>query len=169
VQQETRALHSIVPWCAFVDPTGSLYAPGVHASGVDLKKLLVVRPDAESITRVTLRLVESKVFPLVVVDLMGLPSDPFDTALGSWVRVVRRLSLALESSQHTVVLLTDKNAKRPLPLPVSERLVLSRPAVSGLDVTVSKSLQGELGQARIRWTRPRGQYRASESQQSGAS
>ena len=31
VQEEARRAHGVVPWCAFVDPTGSLYAPGVHA------------------------------------------------------------------------------------------------------------------------------------------
>jgi recombination protein RecA len=31
-------------WCAFLDPSGTLYAPGVAAAGVDLERLLVVRP-----------------------------------------------------------------------------------------------------------------------------
>jgi recombination protein RecA len=112
IQENARSVFGVVPWCAFIDPTGSLYAPGVHASGVDLQRLLVVRPDEDSIIRVTLRLVESKVFPLVIVDLKGLPGERFEPSLNAWVRVVRRLSQALEGTSHSVLLLTDKNAKR---------------------------------------------------------
>lgn len=153
VQQEARSAFGEVPWCAFIDPTGSLYAPGVHASGVELSRLLVVRPDEESIVRVTLRLVESKIFPLVVVDLKGLPGEHFEPSLNSWVRVVRRISLALEGTCHSVLLLTDKNARRSLPLPVTERLYLSRRSATELQVTVSKSLTGHPGQARVRFAR----------------
>lgn len=153
VQQDARSAFGVVPWCAFVDPTGSLYAPGVYASGVDLGRLLVVRPDEESLVRVTLRLIESKVFPLVVVDLKGLPGEHFEPSLNPWVRVVRRISRALEGTCHSVLLLTDKNAKRSLPLPVTERLLLSRLRATELRVTVSKSLSGHPGQAKIRWAR----------------
>lgn len=153
IQQSARSAFGVVPWCAFVDPTGSLYAPGVHASGVDLKRLLVVRPDEESLVRVTLRLIESKVFPLVVVDLKGLPGERFEPSLNSWVRVVRRISRALAGTAHSVLLLTDKNAKRILPLPVTERLLLSRRSIADLQVTVSKSFLGHPGQAQVRFAR----------------
>lgn len=153
IQQDARSAFGVVPWCAFIDPTSSLYAPGVHASGVDLQRLLVVRPDEENIVRATLRLIESKVFPLVVVDLKGLPGESFEPSLNSWVRVVRRISRALEGTSHSVLLLTDKNARRTLPLPVTERLLLSRRSVTGLQVTVSKSLSGYPGQAQVRWAR----------------
>lgn len=153
VQESARSAFGVVPWCAFVDPTGSLYAPGVHAAGVDLERLLIVRADEESITRVTLRLVESKVFPLVVVDLMGFPGDDVELSLGSWVRVVRRMSRAMEGSAHSVLLLTDKNAKRTLPLPVTERLILSRRSPTDLKLTVSKSILGTPGETNIRWAR----------------
>jgi recombination protein RecA len=153
IQENARSVFGVVPWCAFIDPTGSLYAPGVHASGVDLQRLLVVRPDEDSIIRVTLRLVESKVFPLVIVDLKGLPGERFEPSLNAWVRVVRRLSQALEGTSHSVLLLTDKNAKRTLPLPVTERLLLSRRSVTDLQVTVSKAVSGHPGQAQIRFAR----------------
>src|SRR5690606_28661990 len=35
-------------WCAFIDPSHSLFAPGVRAAGVDLEHLLVVRPPAQA-------------------------------------------------------------------------------------------------------------------------
>jgi len=153
IQQEARAAHQSVPWCAFIDPTESLYAPGVHAAGVDLSKLLIVRPTEENISRVTLRLTESRIFPLVVVDLMGLPGRPLDLSLGPWVKVVRRLILALERRPAAVVLLTNKNARRPLPLPVTERFILSRTSLPELTVTVSKCSWASPGQGRLRWTR----------------
>src|ERR1700704_1436560 len=31
-------------WCAWIDPEGTLHAPGVVAAGVDLARMLVVRP-----------------------------------------------------------------------------------------------------------------------------
>lgn len=154
VQEETKKLSGSSAWCAFVDPTGSLYAPGVQAAGVDLSRLLVVRPDKESLSRVALRLAESRVFPLVVVDLMGMPGAEVEPQLGAWVRVVRRLSLAVNSSARGVVLLTDKNAPRPLPLPVSQRIMLSRTSVRQLDIHVSKDQRGgPLRKASMRWER----------------
>src|SRR5262245_55513117 len=42
-----RAAHARKPdaWCAWVDPERTLFAPGVARAGVDLKRLLVVRPE----------------------------------------------------------------------------------------------------------------------------
>jgi hypothetical protein len=118
-----------------------------------LNRLLIVRPKEEDIARVALRLTESKMFPLVVVDLMGLPNSPLDLSLGPWIKVVRRLTLALERSPHAVVLLTNQNARRPLPLPVTERFVLSRTSLAEITVTVSKCSWASPGQGRIRWAR----------------
>src|ERR1700676_3039038 len=41
-----RAAHARSPraWCAWVDPESTLYAPGLVGAGVDLDRLLVVRP-----------------------------------------------------------------------------------------------------------------------------
>jgi recombination protein RecA len=113
-------------WCAFVDPSASLYAPGVQGLGVRLERLLVVRPPLESLTAVTLRLVRSKVCVLVVVDTAGVPGQPLHVDLGAWVRVVRQMNVALEGSQCSVLLLTDANARRPMTLPVARRIELSR-------------------------------------------
>ncbi len=141
-QQRARHDTGQTAFCAFVDSSASLYAPGVHASGVELQRLLVVRPEPESLSRVTLRLVESKFFPLVVVDLMILPGSDKEIALATWVRVVRRLSLALENTQNTVVLLTEKHARRPLCLPVAQRIELSRTSHQEMRLGVPKSTQG---------------------------
>lgn len=132
-------------WCAFVDPSGSLYAPGVHALGLDLSRLLVVRPDEESLSRVALRLVESQVFPLVVIDTMGVPGSTVDVSLSQWVRVVRRLSLAVSNTESTVVLLTSRSARRPLHLPVATRFEIRRSSRTELLVAVPKSPAGWRG------------------------
>ncbi|MDF3066934.1 MAG: recA [Polyangiaceae bacterium] len=53
-QAEARARGAHTPWCAFVDPSGTLYGPGVAAAGVELERLLVVRPSLTALSRVAL-------------------------------------------------------------------------------------------------------------------
>jgi recombination protein RecA len=156
VQGEARTLLAAdqVPWCAFVDASGSLYAPGVLASGVDLSRLLVVRPEPQAIGRVALKLAESGVFSLVVVDTVGTLGKPLPAALGNFARVVRRLSMALDGTSQSVLLLTDETAPRALPLPVAQRLVVARPALDKLAVRVAKDRRGRITPPRtLRWTR----------------
>jgi len=144
--QETGVLFSREPaWCAFVDPSASLYAPGVARAGVDLSHLLVVRPLPEDIVRVTLRLVESQSLPLVVVDLVGTPTSPLEVPLGPWGRVVQRLGRALEGTTGRVLLLTAREAPRPVPLRVGLRIELERPAPDQLAYRVSRSPEGASG------------------------
>src|SRR5690606_25143389 len=52
------ALDAQRPWCAFIDPTASLFAPGVARLGVELDRLLVVRPEVDAIERVAVRIAE---------------------------------------------------------------------------------------------------------------
>jgi recombination protein RecA len=154
VQREATERGSSVPWCAFVDPSATLYAPGVAAAGVELERLLVVRPLPEAIGRVALRLTESPAFSLVVIDTLGIPGAPLDVALGTWPRVVRRLAMSVEGSQRTVLLLTDAAQPRPLPLPVAQRLELSRPAPYQLLLRVAKDRRGRVTSPRpIAWAR----------------
>ena len=79
-------------WCAFVDPSSTLYAPGVRALGVDLERLLVVRPPLEALGRTAMKLAESPVFSLVVVDTLG--------TLG---RSARRIARRLGSHRPAIV------------------------------------------------------------------
>jgi recombination protein RecA len=94
-QSEGLAQLGQVPWCAFVDPSASLYAPGVAECGVQLERLLVVEPPLQAFSRVALRLVESHAFALVVIDTFGVNGKRTDLALGKWPRVIRRLSMAI--------------------------------------------------------------------------
>jgi recombination protein RecA len=135
-------------WCAYVDPAASLYAPGVHSLGVALERLLVVRPPLEALASVTLRLVRSKTCVLVVVDTAGVPGKPLNVDLGAWVRVVRQMSIALEGTQCSVLLITDAEARRPLALPVARRIELSRPSVEQLELRIVKDRFREPEQAR---------------------
>ena len=155
--QEQRAASfggSRKPWCAFVDPSGTLYAPGVAASGVALDRLLVVRPDVEAIGRVALKLAESAVFDLVVVDLLGTLGRPLELSLARFGRVVRRLAMAVDGTDKSVLLLTDALTPRALPLPVAQRIELTRPTAGRLLVRVAKDRRGRITMQRpIAWTR----------------
>lgn len=154
-QKSSHQLGSQDSWCAFLDPSASLYAPGVAASGVNLKRLLVVRPDEESLSRVALRLVEARVFPLVVIDTQGPPGRSLELRLSTWARVVRRLSLALSGTQSTALLLTEKNAPRPLPLPCSQRLEVTRNRNNELTLSVPKNTHGSfLPPTKLPWPPP---------------
>lgn len=142
----------VEPWCAFVDPSGTLYAPGVAASGVALERLLVVRPPLEALGRVAIKLAESGVFELVVVDTLGALGASVDFSLARFGRVVRRLSMAVDGTDKTVLLLTDGRIPRSLPLPVAQRIELARPARERLVVRVAKDRRGRISGPRpIAW------------------
>ncbi len=139
-------------WCAFVDPSATLHAPGVRQQGIDLDRLLVLRPALEDIARVTLRLGLSHRISLLVVDLVGSPTAPLDLDLEPWVRVVRRLGSALAQSPGRVLLLTAKESPRPLPLPVGLRIEVARTGPRELSYQVTKNLAGSLcARRRLSW------------------
>ncbi|HEX2870936.1 MAG TPA: recombinase A [Polyangiaceae bacterium] len=153
-QAEARARGGHTPWCAFIDPSGTLYGPGVAAAGVELSRLLVVRPPLSALSRVALRLAESEAFAVVVIDLAGVVGERVSIPLGTWPRVVRRLALAIEGTGHSVLLLTREADRRPLPLPVAQRLEVSRPSADKLMVRVAKDQRGRVSSPRpVAWTR----------------
>jgi hypothetical protein len=152
-QSEALARGASKPWCAFVDPSGTLYSPGVLGAGVDLSRLLVVRPPLEALSRVALRLAESEAFAIIVVDLAGVAGGRVAVPLGAWPRVVRRLAMSLEGTGHSVVLLTRAADRRPLPLPVAQRLELARPCAEKLTLRLAKDQRGRVGSPRtVAWT-----------------
>lgn len=154
-QAEGRERGGDTPWCAFVDPSSSLFGPGVAETGVQLDRLLVVRPSLEALARVSLRVALSRAFAVVIVDTMGVPGSQVDLSLGTWPRVVRRLALAVESTQASVIVITDSRALRPLPLPVAQRIELSRPGEHELGVRVVKDKHGRITSVRkIPWVQP---------------
>ena len=142
-------------WCAWLEPASedsadktSLFAPAVVRAGVDLERLLVIRPSIEALARVAARTAQSRVFSVIVVDLAGVPGRRPEVRLDRWVNPVRRLAMAVEGLETTVILLTDALTPRALPLPVALRLEVERPAVDRLRLTVAKDRRGRVAPAR---------------------
>ncbi len=143
-------------WCAWIEagdskagpPPTSLFAPAVARAGVDLGRLLVIRPPADALARVAVRTAASRVFSVIVVDLAGVPGRRQDQRLDRWVNPVRRLAMAVEGQDATVLLLTDALAPRSLPLPVAQRLEIERPAMDRLLLTVAKDRRGRVAPPR---------------------
>lgn len=144
-QQEAVQRGGKPVWCAFVDPSSTLYAPGVAHMGVAMQRLLVVRPALEALSRVVVRIAESQAFAVVVIDTVGVPGCSQAINLGTWPRIVRRLSMAVDGTPAIVLLVTDRDARRPLPLPVAQRIELSRAEKQKLVVWVVEDRRGRIG------------------------
>jgi len=139
-------------FCAFVDPSSSLYAPGVAGAGLVLERLLVVRPPVERLGAVTLRLLRGDCFALVVVDTVGPVGRHLHVDLALWTRRVRQIALEIEGSRTAVLLLTDQDAPRRLPLPVARRIELRRPEPDRLQMRVQRDRFGHItGWRSIPW------------------
>lgn len=123
--------------CAWLDPQGTLYAPALVQAGVDLNRLLVVRPSEEDARRIAAKLVGSEAFDVVIVDMRKLAPRSKDDV---WVR---KLSLS-----HTrTLLLTDAHVSKRAPWPTALALEVSRNP-SGIHVRVVKERHGLIGQER---------------------
>jgi hypothetical protein len=147
-------------WCAWVDPEGSLYAPGVFKSGVDLSRLFVVRPPRKHLAQVAVKLAQAAAFEVIVVDYAGTfgaqEASRVGRRKGGGLRpevLVRKLALLAEKGGSTILLLTDSSEPRPLPLPVALRLELGR-APHALHVKVAKERFCRLGSATVVWPPP---------------
>jgi recombination protein RecA len=124
--------------CAWIDPTRTLYGPGVRAQGIDLSRLFFVAPEVALLSRVAVRVAESRAFAVVVVDAGKLPS------LDRLPTVVRRLALAVEGTSCSVLLLTDLDARRSMPLPTAARIELSRTERDAITLRVAKDRHGRI-------------------------
>ena len=138
--------------CAFIDPWGTLHGPALLSHQVDPTRLIVVRPPLEALARVVVRMAESHAFAVIVVDTAGVPGaaqkGQWSTiSLDRWGTVVRRLALAVERADTTILLLTDSAQRRALPLPVSLRLEVESPAPKRWLVKVAKDRFGRVAPA----------------------
>jgi len=131
-------------WCAWIDVSSALFAPGVVRAGVELERLLVLRPRPEMVTRLAVRLAASQLFSVLVVERVGVPGTGLELPRARWELTTRRLALALEGSECTVVLLSSLARARAEQLPVALRLELTRPEHEQLQVRVSKERHGRL-------------------------
>jgi hypothetical protein len=148
-------------WCVWIDPEGTLYAPGVASSGVDLERMLVVRAPREKLGRVAVKVVGSGAFEVIVVDFDAISqtvqgnerplASPKTIKRKSWSPdlLIRKLALAAESNGATVLLLTDSLRPRTVPWPVALRLELERPSRRQLAVYVAKDKRGRVGLAKV--------------------
>jgi hypothetical protein len=143
-------------WCAWIDPEGTLHAPGVVAAGVDLSRMLVVRPPRAQLARVAVKIMGAGAFEVVVVDFDALPGSSRKRENGefgagkkkaAWSPevLVRKLALAAESNGTTILLLTDSTRPRSIQWPVALRLELSRSDREVLVVRVAKDRRGRIG------------------------
>jgi recombination protein RecA len=130
--------------CAWVDASRSLYAPGVAQQGVDLARLLVVHPPPEDIARTAVRLAASGLFSRIVVDRVGVPGASFSCRHIRWNTAVRRLALAAESHETTILLLSDLEQARRDPLPVAMRIESTRPEADRLSLRIVKERRGRI-------------------------
>ena len=153
-----RAAHARSPrgWCAWVDPESTLYAPGLAGAGVDLARLLVVRPPRAELARVAVKVAASRAFDVIAIDMDPIPGAveaeparaprPKKRAWPSEV-LVRKLALLAAEGGATVLLLTDATIPRAVPWPVALRLELSRTPES-IALRVAKDRRGRGGLAK---------------------
>lgn len=140
-------------WCAWVDPSRSLYGPGVEAQRVDPSRFLLALPEPALFPRTVVRVAESRAFSVVVADASQL--GPEQASLERWPTTVRRLSLAVEGTDCTVLLLTDAGARRSLPLPTAARIELSRSTLDAVSMRVAKDRFGKITTGRsVPWSPP---------------
>jgi len=152
--ETTSGTPSLSPWCAFIDPTATLFAPGVARLGVDLCHLLVARPDVEAVSRVALRIAEANLVSVLVIDLTEAMPHGCSSGLGqssvdehSWQRTVRRLALAVKSAPTSVLLITRAEQFQSLPLPTFMRLEFARRSTESFELRVAKDRTGRISTA----------------------
>jgi hypothetical protein len=148
-------------WCAWVDGESTLYGPGVAAAGVDLGRLLVVRPPFDEVPRTALKVAQAQAFDVVVVDVHAKRAAPRPargrrTGMAPEV-LVRKLALAADEGGATVLLLSDAREPKAMPWPVALRLELRREGPDTISLRVAKDRRGRIGLAKTvpLATRPR--------------
>jgi hypothetical protein len=158
-----RAAHAKSPraWCAWLDPESTLYAPGVAAAGVDLARLLVIRPPRAELARVAVKAAGSRAFDVIAIDMDPVPgaiaSGTGATAKSArggprkraWPKdlLVRKLALLAAEGGATILLLTDASIPRAVPWPVALRLEITR-APESIALRVAKDRRGRSGLAK---------------------
>ncbi len=146
----THAVHAQDgTWCAWVTPADapSLHAPALVQAGVDLERLLIVRPSRAALARTAIKVASSGAFDLVVVDAQaGLEGRLAGTKPRSAPKVdgsviVRKLALAAEEKGVTSLVLTNAYESRETPWPVALRIEVER-RPDAIAVRVTKDRRG---------------------------
>jgi recombination protein RecA len=118
--------------CAYIDGRGELYPPSAAALGVDLERLLVVRPPGKGLVRAAEIVAKSGAFALAVVDLPdGERLDDAASgrlraaAAGGGAAVVVLSPVPGAVAQASVKLqVADRTFHTGQPAPAAERLVV---------------------------------------------
>jgi hypothetical protein len=141
-------------WCAWIDPEATLYGPGAAMAGVDLARLLVIRPPRAELARVAVKVAASGAFDVIAIDLDPVPgavprAAPSRSRARSWPPevLVRKLALLADEGGATILLLTDSTKPRAVPWPVALRLEIAR-APESIAVRVAKDRRGRVGLAK---------------------
>ncbi len=132
---------------AFIDPRRAFFAPAAQAAGIDLERLLLVRPppppdprDPTAGLRVLDHLLRSKGFPLIVLDLSGATIAP---PLHRLFRVGRLAKV----SETIALLITESAPGEPsLGSPIALRLAVAR---SGFHFAPRAQTPFSLGGSRV--------------------
>jgi hypothetical protein len=134
--------------CAWLDPEGTLHAPGLMQQGVELPRLLVVQPPRERLQAIAVRVARSGAVAVLAIDFhpVGGKRAPVPVRGPKEERWVRRLQLACEEGGTAALLVTDARARTEGHLPVALKLSLEHVAPQRLVVTVEKERAGRVGQ-----------------------
>jgi recombination protein RecA len=154
--------HGKGAWCAWITEASAppLYAPAVAQAGVDLERLLVVRPSPADLARTVVKVGAAGAFDLVVVDApagldgkLAISSDGSSGSGSSGARsrakrarvdgsvVIRKLALAAEEKGTTFVVLTNLYTSRAVPWPVALRIEVER-RPEAIAIRVTKDRRG---------------------------
>jgi recombination protein RecA len=164
-----RAVHAADArgWCAWITEANAppLYAPAVAQAGVDLDRLLIVRPSPADLARTVVKVAASGAFDLVVVDAPAgldgkLSLSGASPSMGAGANtgaertkrastrarvdgsvVVRKLALAAEEKGTTFIVLTNIYTSRAVPWPVALRMEVER-RPEAIAVRVTKDRRG---------------------------
>jgi hypothetical protein len=118
-----------------------LFGPAVARFGIDLERLIVVRPSWSELESVAALVAEARIASLLVLDLQGAPALAFPAPAATRLAdsaapaaqpandagLLARLSLAVEGSTTSVLVLTrSERLDEPLAPGVGARLVSTR-------------------------------------------
>jgi hypothetical protein len=164
-----RAVHAGAAhaWCAWIAAENGtrppVHAPALVQAGVDLARLLVVRPPRLALARTVVKVAASGAFDLVIADAphrhdLAMLRDTRARSGGATGRdggrdgasalVVRKLALAAEECGTSTLLLTNALVPRSIPWPVAMRLEVER-RPEALSVRITRDRRGSVGSQHV--------------------
>jgi protein ImuA len=134
--------------CAFIDTGGELFPPSAAACGIDLARLLVVRPPPAAVLRAVGVTVQSRAFALVVLDLAATP----DGAPRLTAAQATRLGALCRETEVTLLALGAPAALQPL-VPVAAVRLRAAPSPTGARVALDGGAAVAPGAVELRMVR----------------